>query len=154
MSEIAPDNTRAYPVTIDRVTALFDDANLNYQLQDQQIRTGFGDVPMLVQLEAGGAFLLFRGMWTANLTEQGAAIANSHIAERHRTTYFPTFYTIKDNDGYQVVADVCLFVGQPMTEGGEPVGVTDAQLHSYMGVFEMLEREITELRQSVEDDLH
>ncbi|OKL50624.1 YbjN domain-containing protein [Boudabousia marimammalium] len=152
MSNPTPDNTQLRPLTIERITELFDSQGFNYQVTDGQIQTGFGDVPMQIQLEAGGAFVLFRGMWHASLSEQNAAIANSHISQRHRTTYFPTFYTIQDNDGYQVIADVCLFIGQPGAEG-QSAGITDAQLASYLGVFEMLEREISELSEAVTADL-
>ncbi|AOZ71960.1 hypothetical protein BK816_00520 [Boudabousia tangfeifanii] len=140
------------PVTIERVAALFEAAGLNYQLDGGRISTGFGDVPMSIALDGGNTFLVFRAFWEANLDEHGKAVANAQIAERHAATFFPTFFTTEDETGTQVLADVNIFLGMP-AEDGTPAGMTDQQLETLMGLFQMLENEVMTLSEAVNSNL-
>lgn len=128
------------PMTIERMCAAFDAIGFKYELDDQRMKTGFGDVPMAVYLDAGGDFLVIRGFIWSNLDEHGKAVANAQIAQKHDSTFFPTYFTFSDEDGEQIAGDVNIYVGK---------GVTDAQLGSYIGLFEMLEKELQELGQAV-----
>ncbi|MBV7363060.1 hypothetical protein KRX54_01240 [Actinomycetaceae bacterium TAE3-ERU4] len=133
------------PLTIERVASMFEALGFNYELEENRIKTGFGNIPMAVYLDANGDYLVIRGFWWANLNEHGKAVANSVIAQKHAQTFFPTYFIIQDEDGFQVVGDVNLFVG--------PQGVTDSQMGAFVGFFEMLEKELEEVAETVTKSL-
>lgn len=129
------------PLTIERVAELFKAVGFNYELDNGRIKTGFGQIPMAIYLDGNNDFLVIRGFWWANLDERGKAIANSVISEKHSKTFFPTYFVFEDEDGFQIAGDVNMFVGAG--------GVTDAQLGSYVGFFEMLEKELNDVAEAV-----
>ncbi|OKL48479.1 hypothetical protein BSR29_00580 [Boudabousia liubingyangii] len=144
-------------LTIERVADMFRAVGFNFEMEENRIKTGFGNVPMAVYLDAGGDYLVIRAFWWSNLDEAGKKIADEVIAEKHANTFFPTYFTTQDSDGYQVVGDVNLFVGPTPPEDAPDDaphgGVTDAQLGSFVGFFEMLEKELDEVAQAVTERL-